>query len=106
MSQSDPPIEVFPAANPPKLTPHGEMIETVFIKGNMGGLVVIKLKAGEIPAHTHEQEHVGVVLEGSFEFFNDDGVFEIKAGEMYRIRPDVSHGIRCKDYALVIQARA
>ena len=46
---SQPAIEVFPATNPPKLTPYGEMIETVFVKGNMGGLVVIKLKAGEIP---------------------------------------------------------
>ena len=106
MSQPDPSIEVFPAANPPKLTPYGEMIDSVFIKGNMGGLVVIKLKAGEIPPHHHQQEHVGVVLEGSFVFFNDDDVFEIKAGEMYRIRPDVPHGIRCQDYALIIQARA
>jgi quercetin dioxygenase-like cupin family protein len=106
MPDPSPAIEVFPAANPPKLTPYGEMIESVFIKGNMGGLVVIKLKAGEIPAHSHEQEHVGVVLEGSFAFFNDDEVFEIKAGEMYRIRPDVSHGIRCQEYALIVQARA
>lgn len=106
MNETDPSIEVFPAANPPKLTPYGEMIESVFIKGNMGGLVVIKLKAGEIPPHSHEQEHVGVVLEGSFAFFNDEKTTTIKAGEMYRIRPNVAHGIRCQEYALIIQARA
>jgi len=106
MNQSEPAIEVFPAANPPKLAPYGEMIESVFIKGNMGGLAVIKLKAGEIPAHTHEQEHVGVVLAGSFEFFNAEKTTIIKAGEMYRIRPNVPHGIRCQDNALIIQARA
>lgn len=100
------PIEVFPVSSPPGLAPYDEMIETTFIKGSMGGLVVIKLKAGEIPPHSHEQEHVGVVLAGSFEFFNDDGITPINAGEMYRVRPNVPHGIRCKKSALIIQARA
>ena len=106
MSNPKPTIEVFPIDSPPGLAPYGEMIETTFIKGNMGGLVVIKLKAGEMPPHSHGEEHVGVVLEGSFEFFNDEETFPLKAGEMYRIRPDVPHGIRCKESALIIQARA
>ena len=106
MNKPDATIEVFPVASPPGLAPYGEMIETTFIKGNMGGLVVIKLKAGEIPPHTHEQEHIGVVLEGSFEFFNSEKTTPLKAGDMYRIRPNVSHGIRCKEFALIIQARA
>jgi quercetin dioxygenase-like cupin family protein len=99
-------IEVFSVHSPPGLAPYGPMIETTYIKGNMGGLVIIKLQAGEAPEHSHEQEHVGVVLEGSFEFFNGDKVTPLQAGQMYRIRPHTPHGIRCKDYALIIQARA
>ena len=70
------------------------------------GLVVIKLHSGELAAHSHEQEHVGVVLEGEFEFFNDEEVTSLKAGDMYRIGPNVVHGIRCQNYALIVQARA
>jgi len=106
MSKSEAAIEVFPVATPPGLVPYGDMIETTFIKGNMGGLVVIKLKVGEIPPHTHEQEHVGVVLEGRFEFFNNEKTTSLKAGDMYRIRPNVPHGIRCTQSALIVQARA
>ena len=72
----------------------------------MGGLVVIKLRAGELEAHTHEQEHVGVVLEGSFEFMLDRGAVPVHAGEVYRIASNVPHGVRCQDHALVVQARA
>lgn len=106
MDETKATIEVFPVESPPGLAPYGEVIETTFIKGNMGGLVVIKLAAGELPVHSHEQEHVGVVLEGSFEFFDDDKITEIKAGQMYRVRPGVPHGIRCHNSALIIQARA
>lgn len=106
MSQTSATIQVFPVDSPSGLAPYGDIIETTFIKGNMGGLVVIKLKAGEIAPHSHKQEHVGVVLEGSFEFFNDDSVTQLKAGDMYRIRPNVSHGIRCRESALIIQTRA
>lgn len=106
MSDASGIIEVFPAQSPPGLAPYGDVIEATFIKGNMGGLIVIKLQAGEIPAHSHEQEHVGVVLEGSFEFFDDERVTPLKAGDMYRIRPNTPHGVRCQDYALIVQARA
>jgi quercetin dioxygenase-like cupin family protein len=99
-------IEVFPVKSPPGLAPYDDMIEATFIKGNMGGLVVIKLSAGEVAAHSHEQEHVGVVLEGELEFFNAEEATPLKAGDMYRIRPNTPHGIRCRDYALIVQARA
>lgn len=106
MNETKATIEVFPVESPPGLAPYGEIIETTFIKGNMGGLVVIKLKAGELPVHSHEQEHVGVVLAGSFEFYSDDETTVINADQMYRVRPNVPHGVRCHDSALIIQARA
>ncbi|HEX6385121.1 MAG TPA: cupin domain-containing protein [Anaerolineae bacterium] len=99
-------IEVFPADRPPGLVPHGDIIEAAFIKGNMGGLVVVKLHAGELAEHSHEQEHVGVVLEGSFEFVSGERVVRLQAGQMYRIPPHVPHAVRCREYALIIQARA
>jgi quercetin dioxygenase-like cupin family protein len=106
MNEPSPAIEVFRADGPPDLVAHGEIIEAAYIKGNMGGLVVIKLRAGELAAHGHEQEHVGVVLEGSFEFISDDRVIPLQAGDMYRIPPNVRHGVRCEKYALIVQARA
>lgn len=99
-------IELFAAEAPPGLVPHGEIIEAAFVRGNMGGLVVVKLHAGELESHSHEQEHVGVVLEGSFAFVSGDSVVSLKAGQMYRIPPNVPHGVRCEKYALIIQARA
>jgi len=101
-----PDIEVFRADSPPGLAPHGEIIEAVYIKGNMGGLVVIKLRAGELTEHNHEQEHVGAVLEGEFSFTDGERETVVQAGDVYRVPPNVTHGVRCKDHALIVQARA
>ncbi|MDQ4077961.1 MAG: cupin domain-containing protein, partial [Chloroflexota bacterium] len=92
-------IEVFRADAPPGLVPHGEIIEAAYIRGNMGGLVVVRLHAGELAEHAHEQEHVGVVLEGSFEFVSGEAAIPLQAGDLYRIPPHVPHGVRCHDYA-------
>jgi mannose-6-phosphate isomerase-like protein (cupin superfamily) len=99
-------IEVFHASSPPGLRPHGDLIDSAFIPGNMGGPVVIKLSAGELERHSHVQEHVGVVLEGSFEFVVKEGTVPVQAGEVYRISPNVLHGVRCQNHALIVQARA
>lgn len=100
-------IEVFRADNPPQMQRYGEAIETGIVRGNMGSLVVIKLGSGlELAEHTHEQEHVGVVLAGEFSFTDGDEETVLRAGDLYRIPPNVTHGVRCVDYALVVQARA
>ena len=106
MEDSKPTIEVFPADSPPGLAPYGAIIETAYVRGNMGGMIVVKLHAGELDEHSHPQEHVGVVLEGSFEFFSGDTVTPLQAGQMYRIPSNVAHGVRCAAYALIVQARA
>ena len=106
MDDSAPVIEIFRADAPPGLMPHGEIIEAAYLKGNMGGLVVIKLRTGELAKHRHEQEHVGAVLEGEFEFVSGDAVTVLRAGDLYRIPPHIPHGVRCRDYALIVQARA
>ena len=99
-------VEVFRADSPPGLRQHNDFIEAVYIKGNMGGLVIIKLQAGEQAAHVHEQEHIGVVLEGEFSFTDDEKETVLRAGDVYRVPPNVRHGVRCTDRALIIQARA
>lgn len=99
-------IEVFPAEAPPGLVPHGDNIDAAYVEGNMGGLVVIKLRAGELPAHSHGEEHVGVVLVGAFTFVTEAEDVSLEAGDMYRVPANVLHGVRCEDSALVVQARS
>ena len=100
-------IEVFRAENPPQMQRYGEALEAGIVRGNMGGLVVIKLGPGlELAEHVHEQEHVGAVLAGEFSFTDGDEETVLRAGEMYRIPPNVRHGVRCTNYALVVQTRA
>jgi len=100
-------IEVFRAENPPQVQRYGEALEASIVRGNMGSLVVLKLGSGlELAEHGHEQEHVGAVLAGEFSFTNGGEETVLSAGDLYRIPPNVTHGVRCADYALIVQARA
>jgi len=100
-------VEVFRAENPPQMQQYGEALEAGIVRGNMGSLVVLKLGSGlELAEHAHEQEHVGAVLAGEFSFTEGDEETVLRAGDLYRIPPNVTHGVRCKDHALVVQARA
>lgn len=100
-------IEVFRAENLPRMQRYDEALEAGIIRGNMGSLVVLKLGPGlELDEHAHEQEHVGAVIAGELSFTDGDRETVLRAGDLYRIPPSVSHGIRCVDYALVVQARA
>lgn len=100
-------IEVFRAESPPQAQRYGEALEVSIVRGNMGSLVVLKLGPGlELDEHAHEQEHVGAVLEGEFSFTNGEEETILRAGDLYRIPPNVTHGVRCTDHALIVQARA
>ncbi len=100
-------IEVFHAQNPPQMQRYGEALESGIVRGNMGSLVVLKLGPGlELNEHAHEQEHVGAVLEGEFSFTDGDEETILQAGDLYRIPPNTTHGVRCADHALIVQARA
>ena len=100
-------IEVFRAENPPQMQRYGEALEAGIVRGNMGSLVVIKLGPGlEVADHAHEQEHVGAVLAGGFSFTDGDQETVLRAGDVYRIPSNVKHGVRCTNYALVVQTRA
>ncbi len=100
-------IEVFRPENPPQMQRYGEALEAGIVRGNMGSLVVLKLGPGlELDEHVHEQEHVGAVLAGEFSFTDGDEETVLRAGDLYRVPPNARHGVRCKDHAFVVQARA
>ncbi len=100
-------IEVFHAENPPQMQRYGEALESGIVRGNMGSLVVLKLGPSlKLEEHAHEQEHVGAVLAGEFSFTDGEGETILRTGDLYRIPPNVTHGVRCTNYALVVQARA
>ncbi len=100
-------VEVFRAENPPQAQRYGDTLEAGIVRGNMGSLVVLKLGPGlELAEHAHGQEHVGAVLEGEFSFTDGEEQTVLRAGDLYRVPPNVRHGVRCADHALVVQARA
>lgn len=100
-------VEVFRAENPPQAQRYGGTLEAGIVRGNMGSLVVLKLGPGlELAEHAHEQEHVGAVLEGEFSFTDGQEETVLRAGDLYRVPPNLRHGVRCADHALVVQARA
>ena len=98
-------IEIFRADDPPNAQVYSDHLTAGIVQGNMGSLVVIKLGKGEIAEHVHEQEHVGAVLDGEFSFTDGDTETLLRAGDLYRIPPNVTHGVRCKSHALIVQAR-
>ena len=99
-------IETFRAADPPHAQVYSDFMTAGIVQGNMGSLVVVKLNVGELDQHAHPQEHVGAVLEGEFSFFDGTEETVLRAGDLYRIPPNVTHGVRCRGHALIIQARA
>ena len=93
-------IEVFRAENPPQAQRYGEALKAGIVRGNMGSLVVLKLGPGlELAEHVHEQEHVGAVLAGEFSFIDGDKETVLRAGDLYRVPPNVRHGVRRTDRA-------
>ena len=100
-------IEVFRAEKPPQAQRYDEALAAGIVRGNMGSLVVLKLGPSlELDEHTHEQEHVGAVLAGEFSFTDGDDETVLRAGDLYRVPPNVRHGVRCANSALVVQVRA
>ena len=100
-------IEVFRAENSPQMQRYGEALEAGIVRGTMASLAVIKLGPGlELAAHAHEQEHVGAVLAGEFSFIDGDKETVLRAGDLYCVPRNVAHGVRCTNYALIVQARA
>ena len=99
-------IEEFRATDPPERRRQRDFLELGVVRGNSGSLVVLLLGPGGQEEHAHEQEHVGAVLEGEFVIVSGDTETTVRAGDLYRVAADVLHGIRCNDWAVVVQVRA
>ena len=98
-------IDVFRATDPPERHHQRDFLDFGVIRGNTGSLVVLLLTTGEQEAHSHEQEHVGAVLEGEFVFFDGENETLLRAGDVYRVPKGVPHGVRCRGRAVVVQVR-
>ena len=98
-------IEVFRATDPPERRRQRDFLEFGVVRGNAGSLVVLLLSAGEQDKHSHEQEHVGAVLEGEFAFFDGQHETLLRTGDLYRVPHGVRHGVRCRLRAIVLQVR-
>lgn len=99
-------IEVFRATDPPERRRQRDFLEYGVVRGNAGSLVVLILGPGDQGEHSHEQEHVGAVLEGEFVITSGDAETVVQAGELYRVSAHEPHGIRCRERAVVVQVRA
>jgi quercetin dioxygenase-like cupin family protein len=98
-------IETYRAVSPPDNRRYGEFVEAGIVRGNAGSLVIINLQPGALEEHSHEQEHVGVVLEGEFSFTRGEEQVVLRAGDVYRVPAGHRHGVRCTDRAVIAQAR-
>jgi mannose-6-phosphate isomerase-like protein (cupin superfamily) len=99
------PIESYRAESPPENRSYGDCIQAGIVRGNAGSLVIINMGEGEVAEHRHEQEHVGVVLEGEFSFTYGDEEVLLRRGDLYRVPADQPHGVRCADRAVIAQVR-
>ena len=99
-------IEVFRATDPPERRRQRDFLEYGVVRGNAGSLVVLILGPGGQEEHSHEQEHVGAVLEGEFVITSGDREMVVRAGELYRVPAHEPHAIRCDERAVMVQVRS
>lgn len=64
------------------------------VEGERITLAVVELDAGAVvPEHAHEQEQLGIVLQGTVNFRVADETRELGPGETWRILPNVPHEV-------------
>jgi quercetin dioxygenase-like cupin family protein len=57
-------------------------------------IVVLELEPGaEVPEHSHENEQLGVLIEGSMSFTVGDEHDEVRPGSFWRILANVPHSV-------------
>jgi len=71
-------------------------------------LALIELEPGAVvPEHRHDNEQVGILVEGSFEMRVGDELRELLRGDTWCIPPDVPHEVRVgSDGAVVVEVWA
>jgi quercetin dioxygenase-like cupin family protein len=68
-------------------------------------LALVELEPGSVvPEHAHDNEQVGMMIEGSFEMRVGDQLREVVRGDTWSIPPDVPHEVRVgPEGALVVE---
>jgi unsaturated pyranuronate lyase len=73
------------------------------VHGDEVTLTLLELDAGAIvPEHSHENEQVGILIEGSVTFRIGEETGEVRPGGMWRIRAHVPHSVTVGPEAAVI----
>jgi quercetin dioxygenase-like cupin family protein len=79
-------------ADQPLLEIWGEAVRARRVEGDRITLAVVELAPNAIvPGHVHENEQVGICLEGSGTFTIDGEAREIRPGTTWRIRANLYH---------------
>lgn len=63
---------------------HGERVTLALIEIDPGGVV---------PTHSHDNEQLGLLIEGSLTFTVDGESRELRPGDSWCIHPDVPHSV-------------
>jgi len=63
----------------------------------------LELKAGGVvPAHSHHNEQVSMVVSGKLKFSLDDGEVIVGPGQVLELKPHVRHGVEVLEDCVVI----
>ena len=63
----------------------------------------LEMKAGSVvPAHSHYNEQVSMVVSGSLKFLLDDGAVIVRAGEILELKPHVRHGVEVLEDSVAV----
>ncbi|WP_052886153.1 cupin domain-containing protein [Thermoproteus uzoniensis] len=80
-----------------------ECIERRYISGRNLTLAQFRIKAGcVVPAHSHENEQISLILEGRALFVVGGVTREVSAGEVVHIPPGVLHEVKALTDVVVV----
>jgi quercetin dioxygenase-like cupin family protein len=64
------------------------------VHGERVSLALIEIDPdGEVPTHSHDNEQLGLLIEGSLSFTVGEETSELGPGDTWCIRPDVPHSV-------------
>ncbi|CCC82645.1 cupin domain-containing protein [Thermoproteus tenax] len=82
-----------------------DCVERRFVSGQRLTVAQFKIRAGcTVPAHSHDNEQISVILEGRALFKLGDRVLEVAAGDVVHIPPNVPHEVKALTDLVVIDA--
>jgi quercetin dioxygenase-like cupin family protein len=98
-------MEIFTEAVSIAPTTVWDGVDVRYLHGDRQTLAIAELEPDcVVPRHQHENEQLGVVLQGSITFDSDGVSRTLNIGDMYRFLANVPHGARVgPDGAVVVE---